>query len=186
MKKYVIVLCGAALVAAAAVSAFEIPGVGAKVDTKKFDELIASIEEVSGMLEVARGKIDVCHATLAEIATAHDAAELMSDPVQLAGLKDAITDEEKALVQAQAEIIQTVPDDLQAATEKATEITGKIPDALTELVDQISKNPMAAVSLKDKQEKLEDGKAALEEVVSEVPALVETATSLVSAVTGLL
>ncbi len=185
MKKYVIVLCGAALVAAAAASAFEIPGAGGKVDTKKIDELIASIEEVSGILEEASGKIDVCHATLAEIAEAHGIADLMSDPTKAVELKDAVTDEEKAQLQAQAEVIKTVPDDLKAATEKATEITGKIPDALTDLVDQIAKNPMAAASLKDKKDQLEKGKTTLEQVMADVPALVESATNLATTIASL-
>lgn len=186
MKRYVIVLCGAALVAAAAASAFEIPGAGGKVDTKKIDELIASIQEVSGTLEEARGKIDECTTTLATIAEAHGIADLMSDPAKAVELKDAVTEEEKAQLQAQAEVIQTVPDDLNAAAEKATEIAGKIPDALTDLVNQITKNPTAAASLKDKKEKLEEGKLALEQVATEVPELVESATSLAAKVASLL
>ncbi len=186
MKKYVIVLCGAALVTATAASAFEIPGAGAKVDTKKIDELIASIQEVSDTLEEAKGKIDECTTTLATIAEAHGIADLMSDPAKAAGLKDAITDEEKAQLQTQTEVIQTVPDELNAAAEKATEIAGKIPDVLTDLVDQITKNPMAAAGLKDKKEKLEEGKLALEQIVTEVPGLVESTTSLAATVAGLL
>jgi chromosome segregation ATPase len=186
MKKYVTVLCGAALVTAAATSAFELPGAGAKVDTKKIDELIASIKELSGEFEVARGKIDVCHATLTEIAEAHDASDLLSDPAELVEIRDDLTDEEKAMLEAQAEIIQTVPDDLTAANEKATEITAKIPDALADLANQIEENPAAAASLTDKKEKLEEGKAALEQVATEVPELVESVTSLAARVASLL
>jgi chromosome segregation ATPase len=186
MKRYVILSCAVALVTAATASAFELPGAGGKVDTKKIDELIASIDEVSATLEAAEGKIDECNTTLATIAEAHGIADLMSDPAKAVELKDAVTDEEKAQLQTEAEVIQTVPDDLNAAAEKATEIAGKIPDALTDLVNQITKNPMAAAGLKDKKEKLEEGKLALEQIVTEVPGLVESATSLAATVAGLL
>jgi chromosome segregation ATPase len=186
MKKYVIALCGAALVTAGAASAFELPGSDAKVDTKKIDELIASIQEVSGELEVARVKIDVCHATLAQTAEAHDAAGLLSDPAKLAELRDDLTDEEKAMLEAQAEIIQTVPDDLTAAEEKAKEIVDKIPGARADLAKQIKDNPAAAASLLDKDEKLKEGKAALEQIADDVPELVASATSLAAKVASLL
>jgi hypothetical protein len=43
MHKYVVALCALALIAAATAGAIGLPGGGGKVDTKKFDELIAQI-----------------------------------------------------------------------------------------------------------------------------------------------
>jgi small-conductance mechanosensitive channel len=187
MKKTLIVVCSLVLAAAIA-GAFDIPGAGGggKVDTKKFDELIASIEEVSVTFDEAKVKIDGCTATVAAIAEAHGVTDLMSDPTKAAGLKDAVTEDEKAQLQAQADTIQTLPDDLNAVVEKATGIMGKIPDALTDLTNQISENPMAAASLKDKMDQLNKGKTTLEEVMGDVPALIGSATDLATTITGLL
>jgi chromosome segregation ATPase len=171
----------------ATANAFNIPGAGGgKVDTKKFDELIASIEEVSATFDEAKGKIDECTATVAAIAEAHGVTDLMSDPTKAAGLKDAVTEDEKAQLQAQADTIQTLPDDLNAVVEKATEIAGKTPDALTDLTKQISENPMAAASLKDKMDQLDKGKTTIEQVIGDVPALIDSATNLATTITGLL
>jgi len=186
MKKVLTMACALALVAAATAGAIGLPGGGGKVDTKKFDALIASIDEVSAALATAKGKIDAGTATLAAIAEAHGIADLMSDPTKAVALKEAITDEEKATLQEQGEIIKTVPDDLNAAAQKAAEILGKIPDALTDLANQITANPMAAAGLKDKKDKLDKGKTVLEEVAADVPALVESATNLASTIAGLI
>ena len=186
MKNALVVACALALVAVTTAGAIGIPGGGGKVDTKKFDELIASMGELSATFDKAKAKIDESTATIAAIAEAHGIADLMSDPTKAAGLKDAITEDEKAQLQTQADALQTVPDDLNAVMEKATEIAGKIPDALTELADQITKNPMAAAGLKDKKDKLDKGKTTLEQVMANVPALVESATNLVTTITGLM
>ena len=187
MKKYLVALCALALVAAATVGAFDIPGGGGgKVDTKKLDELIAQIEEVAGNFETAKGKVDGCQTTLAGIAEKHGISDLFSDPAKITTLKDAVTDEDKAALTAAAEGLASVPDDLNAAVTKATELTAKVPDALTDLANQITKNPMAAKDLKDKQALLETGKAALETVGTEGPALVESATNLSTTVAGLM
>lgn len=186
MKKAAVVVCSLILAAAVA-GAFDIPGGGGgKVDTKKVDELIASIDEVSATFDEAKGKIDECTATVAAIAEAHGVTDLMSDPTKAAGLKDAITEDEKAQLQAQADTIQTLPDDLNAVVEKATEIAGKVPDALTDLANQISENPMAAASLKDKTDQLNEGKTALEQVMADVPTLIDSAANLATTITGLL
>jgi chromosome segregation ATPase len=186
MKKNLVVICSL-IVAAAVAGAFDIPGAGGgKVDTKKFDELIAAIKEISTDFDNVKIKIDECDSTLAAIAAAHGIADLTSDPAKVAGLKDAVTDEEKAQLQTQVDAIQAVPDDLSALAEKATETMGKIPDALTDLVDQITKNPMAAGSLKDKKSELEEGKATLEQLTTDAPNLVESATNLASTITGLM
>ncbi len=186
MKRSIVAVCVLAVATAATAGAIGLPGGGGKVDTKKFDELIAKIDEVSADVEAAKAKIDEASATVTSIAEAHGVADLMSDPAAAAGIKDAITEEEKTQLQAQADAIQTIPDDLNAAMEKCTEIMGMIPDALTDLADQITKNPMAAGSLKGKKDKLDEGKAALEQVMAEIPALIESATNLATTVTGLL
>ncbi|HUV86545.1 MAG TPA: hypothetical protein VMX79_05475 [bacterium] len=186
MKKSLAITCSFILAATVA-GAFDLPGGGGgKVDTKKFDELITSIEEISVNLDAAKVKIDECDSTLAAIAEAHGIADLMSDPAKVAEIKDAITDDDKAKLQAQVESVQTVPDDLNAIIAKATEIMGKIPDALTDLVSQIKANPMAAKDLKDKQAKLQEGKTALEQITTDAPTLVESATNLASTITGLM
>lgn len=186
MKKVVVIACVFALGIVATANAFKVPGVGGKVDTKKFDEVITSIEEISVTLDAAKVKIDECDSTIAAIAEAHGIADLMSDPAKVAELKDAVTDDDKVKLQAQAESVQTLPDDLNAVVEKATETIGKIPDALTDLANQISENPMAAASLKDKTDQLNKGKTTLEQVMADVPALVESATNLASTITGLM
>jgi hypothetical protein len=186
MKKTLVITCSFILAAAVA-GAFDIPGAGGgKVDTKKFDELIASIGEISTNVDAAKVKIDECDSALAAIAAAHDISGLMEDPAKVAELKDAVTDEDKATLQTQVDVIKTVPGDLSAITEKATEIMGKIPDALTDLVSQITANPMAAASLKDKQASLEEGKATLEQLTTDAPALIGSATNLASTIMGLL
>jgi chromosome segregation ATPase len=186
MKKYFVALCAVALVAAATAGAIGLPGGGGKVDTKKFDELISQIEEVAANFETAKAKIDDAQATLVSIAETHDIADLFADPANLAQLKDAVTDEDKAKITAAAEGLASVPDDLNAAVAKATELTAKVPDALTDLADQITKNPMAAKDLNDKKAQLETGKTALETVATEAPALVESATNLSTTVAGLM
>jgi len=187
MKKYFVALCAVALVAAATAGAFEIPGGGGgKVDTKKFDELISQIEEVAANFETAKAKIDDAGAALASVAEGHGIADLFADPANLTQLKEAVTDEDKAALKAAAEGLASVPDDLNAAVTKATELTTKVPDALTDLANQITKNPLAAKDLKDKQAQLETGKAALEAVGTEAPALVESAANLSTTVAGLM
>ncbi len=187
MKRSLVAVCVLAVATAAAAGAIGLPGGGGgKVDTKKFDELIAKIDEVSAGVEAAKAKVDEASNTVTSIAEAHGIADLTSDPAAAAGIKDAITDEEKSQLQAQADAIKAIPDDLNAAMEKATEIMGMIPDALTELADQITKNPMAAASLKGKKDKLDEGKAKIEQVMADVPALIESAANLVTTVTGLL
>jgi len=186
MRKYVVALCALAFVAAATAGAIGLPGGGGKVDTKKFDELIAQIEEVAANFEAAKGKVDECEATLAGIAEAHGIADLFSDPAKITELKDAVTDDDKAALTAAAEALTTIPDDLNAAVTKATELTTKVPDALTDLATQITENPMAAKDLKDKKTKLEEGKAALEAVGTDGPALVESAANLGNTIAGLM
>jgi hypothetical protein len=174
--------------AAAVAGAFDIPGAGGggKVDTKKFDELIASIGEISTNVDAAKVKIDESNSALAAVSAGHGIADVIGDPAKITELKDALTDEDKATLQTQVDIIKTVPGDLSAITEKATEIMGKIPDALTDLVSQITANPMAAASLKDKQASLEEGKATLEQLTTDAPALIGSATNLASTIMGLL
>jgi uncharacterized phage infection (PIP) family protein YhgE len=187
MKKYLVALCAVALVAAATAGAFEIPGGGGgKVDTKMFDELIAQIEEVAANFEEAKGKVDEAEAALASVAEGHGISDLFADPASITQLKEAVTDEDKAKLTAAAEGIASVPDDLNAVVTKATDLATKVPDALTDLADQITKNPMAAKDLKDKKDQLETGKAALEDVSNGAPALVESATNLSTTVAGLM
>lgn len=175
------------ILAATVAGAFDIPGGGGgKVDTKKFDELIASIGEISTNVDAAKVKIDECDSALAAIAAAHGISDLISDPAKVAELKDAVTDEDKATLQTQVDIIKTVPGDVSAITEKATEIMGKIPDALTDLASQIMANPMAAKDLQDKQASLEEGTATLEQLTTDAPALIGSATNLASTIMGLL
>ncbi len=187
MKKSLIVLCSL-IMAAAVAGAFDIPGAGGgeKVDTKKFDELIVSMDEISAVFDEAEMKIDECDKTLATITEGHGIADVVADPAKITELKDALTEDDKAKLQAQVDIIKTVPGDLSAAAEKATEIMAKVPEVLSDLAGQISENPMAAKDLKDKQAQLEEGKKSLEELTANVPALMESATNLTSTVMGLL
>lgn len=186
MKRSLAVLFSVILAASIA-GAIGLPGGGGgKVDTKKVDELIATIQEIATNLDAAKAKIDTCDSALIAVAEAHGISDLMSDPAKAAELKDAVTDEEKATLQAQAEIIKTVPDNLNAITENATEVMTKIPDALTDLINQITANPMAAKDLKDKQATLEEGQATLEQLTTDVPGLVESATNLASTIAGLM
>jgi len=185
MKKYLVALCALALVAAATAGAIGLPG-GGKVDTKKLDELIAKIGAVSTAVEAAKAKIDGAEATLAAIAEAHGIADLMSDPAKIAELKNAVTDEDKAKLQAQVEALATVPDDLNAVVASSTELIAEIPNALTDLADQIINNPLAAKDLTSKKDKLTQGQAALEQVGTDAPALVESATNLSTTVAGLM
>jgi chromosome segregation ATPase len=186
MKRSLAIIFSVVLLASVA-GAFDIPGGGGgKVDTKKFDELIASIQEIGTNFDAAKVKIDECDSALTAIAAAHGISDLMSDPAKVTELKGGITDEEKASLQGEVEKIQTVPDDLNAAVTNATEVMGKIPDALSDLVNQITKNPMAAKDLKDKQAQLEEGKATLEQLTTDAPALIESATGLASTVAGLI
>lgn len=186
MKKNLIVLCSL-IMAAAVAGAFDIPGAGGgKVDTKKFDELIAAIEEISVSVDEAKVKIDESNSVLAAVSAGHGIADVLGDPAKITELKDALTDDDKAKLQAQVDVIKTVPGDLSAIAEKAGEIMGKIPDALTDLASQITANPMAAKDLKDKQATLEEGKTALEELTTGAPALMDSATNLTSTIMGLL
>ncbi len=187
MKKSLAVACSIILAAAVA-GAFDIPGAGGggKVDTKKFDELITSMDEVSAELDEAEGKIDESNTTLAAIAEGHGIADALGDPAKITELKDAVTDDDKAKLQALVDVIKTVPGDLSAAAEKATEIMSKIPDSLTDLANQITANPMAAKDLKDKQAQLEEGQTALEQLTNDAPALMDSATNLTSTIMGLL
>ncbi|MGD8718341.1 MAG: hypothetical protein PVH29_05905 [Candidatus Zixiibacteriota bacterium] len=186
MKKYLVLTCAALLVTAVAASAIGLPTGGGKVDTKKFDELIAKIDEVSNSVEAAKTKIDSAEATISGIAEAHGIADLFSDPAKVAELKSAVTDEDKANLQAQAELLATLPDDINGAVENATTLVAEIPTALTDLADQITKNPLAAKDLKDKKDQLENGKTALEGITADAPALVESAGNLSNTVAGLL
>ena len=187
MKKSLAVVCSIILAAAVA-GAFDIPGAGGggKVDTKKFDELILSMDEVSAELDEAKGKIDASNATLAAIAEGHGIADVLGDPAKITELKDAITDDDKAKLQATVDVIKTIPGDLSAVAEKAAEIIGKIPDALTDLASQIAANPMSAKDLTDKQAQLEDGQTALEQLTTDAPALMDSATNLTATIMGLL
>lgn len=186
MKKSLAVACSI-LLAAAVAGAFDIPGAGGgKVDTKKLDELITSMDEVSAELDEAKGKIDESNTTLAAIAEGHGIADVLGDPAKITELKDAVTDDDKAKLQATVDVIKTVPGDLSAVTEKATEIMGKIPDALTDLASQIAANPMAAKDLTDKQAQLEEGQTALERLATDAPALMDSATNLTATIMGLL
>ena len=187
MKKSLAVACSIILAAAVA-GAFDIPGAGGggEVDTKKFDELITSMDEVSAELDEAEGKIDESNTTLAAIAEGHGIADVLGDPAKITELKDAVTDDDKAKLQAVVDVIKTVPGDLSAVAEKATEIIGKIPDALTDLASQIAANPMAAKDLKDKQAQLEEGQTALERLATDAPALMDSATNLTATIMGLL
>jgi hypothetical protein len=186
MKKYFALTCAALLVAAVAASAIGLPTGGGKVDTKKFDELIAKIDEVSNSVDAAKAKIDTAEATISGIAEAHGIADLFSDPAKVAELKSAVTDEDKANLQAQAEALTTLPDDINGAVEKATTLVGEIPQALTDLGQAIADNPLAAGDLKNKKEQLEKGKTALEGIATDGPALVESAGNLSNTVAGLL
>jgi capsule polysaccharide export protein KpsE/RkpR len=186
MKKYLVALCAAALVAAATAGALGLPGGGGKVDTKKFDELIAKIEAVAKDVEEAKAKIDGAETTLISIAQAHGIADLLSDPANVATLKSALTEEEKAQLQAQLDGLASISEDLNAAVETSSTLLAEVPPALTDLVDQITKNPLAAKDLKDKQQQLEQGKTALEQVATDAPALVESATSLSATVAGMM
>ncbi len=186
MKKSLAVACSI-LLAAAVAGAFDIPGAGGgEVDTKKLDELITSMDEVSAELDEAKGKIDESNTTLAAIAEGHGIADVLGDPAKITELKDAVTDDDKAKLQATVDVIKTVPGDLSAVTEKATEIMGKIPDALTDLASQIAANPMAAKDLTDKQAQLEEGQTALERLATDAPALMDSATNLTATIMGLL
>ncbi|UCH77305.1 MAG: hypothetical protein JSU81_06065 [Candidatus Coatesbacteria bacterium] len=186
MRKYVVALCAMALVAAATAGAIGLPGGGGKVDTKKFDELIAQIEEVAANFEAAKVKVDECETALAGIAEKHGIADLFGDPAKITELKDAVTDDDKATLTEAAEGLTTVPDDLNAAVTKATELTTKVPDALSDLATQITENPLAAKDLQDKQSQLEAGKTSLESVTTEAPGLVESATNLGDTIAGLM
>jgi chromosome segregation ATPase len=186
MKKNILPACVLAVATAAAAGAIGLPGGGGKVDTEKADELIAEIKEVSTNLEAAKVKTDECDSTLAAIAAEHGLTDVTGDPAKIAELKDALTEEEKAELQAQGDVMKTVPGDLSAVAAKATEVMGKIPDALTDLASQIAANPMAAKDLKDKQAQLQEGQAALEKITADVPALIDSATNLTSAITALM
>jgi uncharacterized coiled-coil DUF342 family protein len=186
MRKYLVTLCACALVAAATAGAIGLPGGGGKVDTKKFDELIAKMDGVSAEFEEAKGKIDGAGTTLAAIAEGHGIADLMGDPAKIAELKAAVTDEDKAKLQEHVAALETIPDNLNAVVEKTTQLITEIPDALTDLANQITKNPLAAKDLTSKKDKLMEGKTALENIGAEVPALVESATNLSTTIAGLM
>lgn len=187
MKRSIVPVCVLAVAMAAASGAFDLPGGGGgKVDTKKFDELITSMDEVSSRLDEAEAKIDECDSALAAVAASHDLANVIGDPTKIAELKGAVTEDEKATLEAQADAVKTIPDDLTAIAEKATEIMVKIPDALTDLGNQITANPMAAKDLRDKQAQLQEGKAALEKITADVPALIDSVTNLTSTIEALM
>lgn len=178
---------GLVLVCAVAAVALGLPTGGAKVDTKKVDEVIAAIDDVSNKFAAAKAKVDACQTTLTGIAEAHGVSNILSDLGKVATLKDQITAEEKAKLQADAAALATIPDDIAAVTAAIPDIlTNKLPAALTDIANQITKNPLAAADLKNKQDKLNQGKAALEQIGNDAPALVESAKSLGDAVAGIL
>ena len=186
MRKYLVALCACALVVAATAGAIGLPGGGGKVDTKKLDELLAKIDGVSAEFEEAKAKIDGAEATLAAIAEGHSIADLMSDPAKVAELKDAVTDDDKAKLQEHVAALATIPDNMNAAVEKSTQLIAEIPAALTDLANQITKNPLAAKDLLSKKDKLTQAQAALEQVGTNAPALVESATNLSTIIAGLM
>ncbi len=187
MKKYLVTLCGVALAAATVAGAFGLPGGGGgSIDTTKIDEAIAAMDELSQNFETAKTKVDGCQQTVAAIAEAHGIADITSDLSKLAEIKDAITDEEKASLQEQAQAIATIPNDLQALTEAVPTVLTKVTEALTDVASQISSNPMAAASLKDKKDQLDQGKAALGQIGTDAPALIDSSKNLATTLAGIL
>jgi len=187
MKKYVALVAACAFLTAGAALALGLPGGGGKVDTKKIDEVIASLNDLSTKFAVAKAKVDDCQKTLNDVAIAHGIADILSDPSKISTVASALTAEEKALLQAKAQALTTVPTDITAITQAIPDIlTNKIPAALADIVTQIQKNPLSAGDLKNKQDQLNAGKAALDQIIKDAPALVTSAQNLSTALSGIL
>ncbi len=187
MKKYLVLICALALATAVGAGALGLPGGGGKVDTKKIDECIAAMDDLANKFNAAKAKVDTTNTHLSEIATAHGVADVLSDLTKVASLKDQITDAEKATLTADVQTLATIAADIQAITAAVPDLlTNKIPAALADVAEQITKNPLSAGDLKNKQDKLTAGKAALDQIAKDAPALVESATNLTSTLGGIL
>ena len=182
--KYAIVLT---FVGAALAGAIGLPGGGGKIDTTKIDNCIAAINDVSAKFESVKGKIETCRTNLDGIAKAHGISDVLSDLSKAATLKDALTDEEKASLQKDVQTLTSVPGDIQTISATIPDIlTNQLPAALTDVVNQIQANPLKAGDLKAKQDKLNEGKAALENIATDAPATVDAATALVNTINGII
>ena len=187
MKKYVVVIGLLTLAATASVWAFTLPGGGGgKVDTTKIDAALKAIDDSSAAFGTAKGKVDTCTTNLNALATKYGIANVLTDPVAAAGLKDKITAEEKEALTKDGQTLATIPTDIAGITQGIPDIMTKVADAITDVATQITKNPLSAGDLKNKQDKLTAGKATLDQITTDAPALVDSAKDLATAITGML
>lgn len=180
----------AVIIALAAVGlayAIGLPGGGGKIDTTKIDNCIASINDVSAKFESVQTKIETCRANLDAVAKAHGISDVLSDLSKAAALKGALTDEEKSSLQKDVQNLAAVAGDVQTITAAIPDIiTNQLPGALADVANQIQANPLKAGDLKAKQDKLNEGKAALEKITTDAPATVDAAAALVDTLNGII
>jgi outer membrane murein-binding lipoprotein Lpp len=184
MKKYFVPFVLLALAAGAL--ALGLPGGGTKIDTAKIDAALTACSDLAGKFDAAKAKVDACQTTLDGIATAHNVEGLLGNLTAAAALKDQLTAEEKSKLQTDVAALATLPADVQAIIAGVPDATTKIMDALTDVANQLTQNPLKAGDLNKKKDELNAGKDTLTKIATDAPALIESCTKLTDTIGAML
>jgi len=179
MKK-VMTLVAALCVAASAAGALDLPGGGGKIDTAKIDAALAAIKDIEGKFAAGKGKLAFASNTLNDIAANHSEVGDLNDPTTLAALGAALAPDERAQLEGQADSLKALPADFDYVSQNIPIALQKVGEALADVATQISQNPTAAGDLTKHQDKLNEGKAALEQITKDLPGLITAANDLIA------
>lgn len=109
---------------------------------------------------------------------------IWQDMTSLSALKRLLSTEELKLKNAQADADSGITKDREAF-ESAKGLVSELSDAVTDLADQLKKNPLSAVKIKTVLTKLQAGKQDITHIIQKAPDQIEIGVDLVKKIISL-
>ena len=159
---------------------------GGKIDTTKADELLAKMDDLTTRFDNIQVTLDNATTVLNDVAAAHGIADALADPVATGKIAAELTEDEKALLQAQVEALIKVPEDITKITAEIPEVVAGTPEVITDLTTQIKDNPTKAGELNSLKDKLDAGTKSCETIGNEAGTTAEKTATLSSTIGSLL
>jgi hypothetical protein len=153
----------------------DLGGGSSSFDTSSLDQLLADIKGVADMYTGYHENLKEAADYLTKIGAAHGITDIYASIDSWKDLKNAgkLTKDELEMAQKVLTLTEKLPENIKICVEQATGLIPKIGTAMTDIANEIAKNPMGATKLGKYKDDLSAAQTNMQTIVTEGPPIIE-------------